>query len=82
LNPTVKCDAGVADEAARHDLDGIDVEEPAAADRLGQRHGPHEDVRDARAADHAVDIADGHGRSEGGRVTGAIIPPATAAGEA
>jgi hypothetical protein len=52
----------VADDAAGHDLNRVDVKQAAAADRLVEPHGPHEDVGDAGAADQAVDVTSHGGR--------------------
>jgi hypothetical protein len=50
-------DPRVADDAAGRGLDRIDVKQPAAPDGHRQRHGPHEDVGDARSTDDAIDLA-------------------------
>jgi hypothetical protein len=42
-------DARVADDPAGRDLDRLDVEKPASADGLPERHRPHQDVGHARA---------------------------------
>ena len=52
---------GVADDAPRGHLQRVYVEQPAGADRPLERHRPHQHVRHAGSADHAVDGALAHG---------------------